>query len=110
MDFVLIGFYLLVILDLRIFFCTFKEDFLSLAVKTCANTSAVLRLKIPGAQPDVCIAKFCDTDKCNTKDLVKMPTQPPPTKEPPTALAAYTGASIAISILSLLGGLAISCY
>lgn len=72
--------------------------------------SGALTGALPGAKLDGCEAKCCYTDKCNTKDIVKLPTKQPPTKMGPSAMAAYTGASIATSIVSLLAGLAVSFY
>ena len=81
--------------------------------KLCANASAELVGSLPSAKMEVCDLKCCDTDKCNTKGLVVLPTPTPtpkPKKGDPTGLAAYTGASIAISIVSLTAGLALSCF
>lgn len=78
--------------------------------EACAMASGALTGALPGSKLDGCEAKCCYTDKCNTKDIVKLPTKQPPTKMGPSAMAAYTGASIATSIVSLLAGLAVSFY
>ena len=88
----------------------------------CENATAGLLKSVPGATVDACGMECCDVkDNCNTKDLVKLPgpsdkpsdkPSDEPSEKPPTtkALGAYTGASLAISIMSLLAGVAISAY
>ncbi|KAJ7389441.1 hypothetical protein OS493_031685, partial [Desmophyllum pertusum] len=107
-------------------------------VKMCENATAGLLQSVPGATVDACGMECCDDkDNCNTKDLVKLPgpsdkptgktsdkpsdkpsdepsdkPSDEPSEKPPTtkALGAYTGASLVISIVSLLAGVAISAY
>ncbi|KAJ7389436.1 hypothetical protein OS493_031680 [Desmophyllum pertusum] len=79
-----------------------------LKAQACENGTAELIKALPGAKVDACDVQCCDDkDNCNTKDLVKLPG---PSDKPTIALAAYTGASLAISIMSLLAGIAISAY
>ncbi|XP_078367129.1 uncharacterized protein LOC144651110 isoform X4 [Oculina patagonica] len=95
-------------MTMRVMSCTVKAG-CSQSQAVCANVSSSLAGALPGATVDGCEAKCCETDKCNNQNLVQL-TTPAPSKPGPTALAAYTGASLTISILSLLAGLAISFY